>query len=65
MEVTLKCSKLKWNHEQQVVVSLQSFEHLDVIFMVNKRIDHGKFSPTCVLKVLQKSCATERKSYHT
>ena len=26
------CSKLKWNHQPQRVLSLQSFEHFDVIF---------------------------------
>ena len=36
-----KCSKLKWNHKPQVV-SLQSFEHFDIISVVTKSTDHGK-----------------------
>ena len=40
--MTSKCSKLKWNHYRRVV-SLQSFEHFDVIAIIDKRIDRGKF----------------------
>ena len=45
--MTSKCSKLiksgvtSRRHE---VVSLQSFEHFDVIYLVDKNTDHGQLS---------------------
>ena len=33
------------SHRQ--VVSLQSFEHFDIIFLVNKSINHGKLLSIC------------------
>ena len=42
--MTSQCSKLKWDHEPQVMVWLERFENFDVIAITDKRIDHGEFS---------------------
>ena len=44
IEMTSKCSKTT---SCRRVVSLQSFEHFDVISMVNKSTDHGKLLSVC------------------
>ena len=44
IEMTFGHSKLKWNHEPQ---AMQSFEHFDVISVVDKSIDHGKLLSNC------------------
>lgn len=48
IQMTSTCSKLNRNQELQAsVVSLQSFEHFDVISMFDKSINHGKLLSIC------------------
>ena len=46
IEMTSKCSKLKWNNNHEAV-SLKSLEHFGVISMVDKSKDHGKLLSIC------------------
>ena len=46
IEMTSKCSKLKWNNKHEAV-SLKSLENFDVISMVDKSIGHGKLLSIC------------------
>ena len=47
IEMMSKCSKLKWNHEPQESGFIVKFEHFDVISMVDKSTDQGKFLSIC------------------
>jgi len=45
--MTSKCKNSSGNSSRRRVVSLQSFEHLNTISILNKSIDHRKFLSTC------------------